>query len=104
MMSRLQSLQNRIFNITSQTEFLEIALEVFNYQYNGNRIYRLFIQSLGKEPSEVDSLHKIPFLPVEFFRNHKILTGNHPVEMVFESSGTTGYNSGEALCQRPEII
>ena len=46
-------------------------------------------------PSEVDSLHKIPFLPVEFFRNHKIVTGDYPVEMIFESSGTTGTIPGK---------
>jgi phenylacetate-coenzyme A ligase PaaK-like adenylate-forming protein len=94
-MTGLRNLQNQIFNINNQTEFSDIALEIFNYQYLNNKIYRLFVQSLGREPSEVNSIHKIPFLPVEFFRNHKILTGNHPVEMIFESSGTTGVIPGK---------
>jgi phenylacetate-coenzyme A ligase PaaK-like adenylate-forming protein len=34
----------------------------------------------------------VPFLPVEFFKRHKIISGNQPEEIVFESSGTTGSN------------
>ena len=87
--------QERIFNIKNQNEFLEIALEVFNYQYNNNAVYKDFILSLGKDASKIRTLNEIPFLPVEFFRNHKILTGDLPVEMIFESSGTTGVSAGK---------
>jgi phenylacetate-coenzyme A ligase PaaK-like adenylate-forming protein len=87
--------QERIFNIKNQSEFLGIALEVFNYQYNNNSVYRNFILSLGKHASKIKTLSEIPFLPVEFFRNHKILTGDLPVEMIFESSGTTGVSTGK---------
>ena len=30
----------------------------------------------------------VPFLPIQFFKNRKVLTGNNPVQKVFESSGT----------------
>ena len=40
-------------------------------------------------------LPDIPFLPVEFFRNHKIITGDRSVEMIFESSGTSGTIPGK---------
>jgi len=91
----MMDFQERIFNIKNQTEFWEIALEVFNYQYSKNTVYRDFILSLGKDGSKIKTLYEIPFLPVEFFRNHKILTGDLPVEMIFESSGTTGASTGK---------
>jgi phenylacetate-coenzyme A ligase PaaK-like adenylate-forming protein len=87
--------QERIFNIKNQNEFWGIALEVFNYQYNNNVVYRNFILSLGKDASKIKTVNGIPFLPVEFFRNHKILTGDLPIEMIFESSGTTGVSTGK---------
>jgi phenylacetate-coenzyme A ligase PaaK-like adenylate-forming protein len=90
----LPGFKNRVFNIESESSFCDIALEVFNYQYNNNNIYQAFIRSLGKKPSEITSLNKIPFLPVEFFRNHKILSGDQPVEIIFESSRTTGAMPG----------
>lgn len=88
-------LKDRIFNIKSESVFFESALKVFHYQYDRNSVYKRFIDSLGKQVSSVKSLIDIPFLPVEFFRNHKITTGDLPVEMIFESSGTTGVTPGK---------
>jgi phenylacetate-coenzyme A ligase PaaK-like adenylate-forming protein len=87
-------LQKRIFKIKSKTDFWETALEVFNYQYDYNFVYQNFIKKLGKDPSDIKTPYQIPFLPVELFRNHKIITGDLPVEMIFESSGTTGIIPG----------
>jgi phenylacetate-coenzyme A ligase PaaK-like adenylate-forming protein len=95
MRMRLHDLQRRIFSIKSTEDFWAISLEVFEYQYNNNIVYRDFINSLGRRSLKPKSPFEIPFLPVEFFRNHKILTGNLPVEMVFESSGTTGVTPGK---------
>ncbi len=88
-------LRDRIFNIKSESEFSEIALDVFHYQYDRNAVYQHFTDCLRKQASSVKSLSEIPFLPVEFFRNHKIITGDLPVEKIFESSGTTGVTPGK---------
>lgn len=88
-------LQEEIFNVDTQTSFLETALKVFEYQYNNNVVYQNFIKSLGRDVSKIKSLSEIPFLPVELFRNHRIVTGDLPVEMIFESSGTTGITPGK---------
>ncbi len=88
-------LRNRIFNIKNQPDFLETVLEIFHYQYNKNTVYKDYINSLRKKPEEVNTLESIPFLPVEFFRNHQIISGNQPVVMIFESSGTTGVTPGK---------
>lgn len=93
-MHDLTLLKGEIFNIANQGDFLKIALKVFEYQYNNNIIYHNFILSLGRDPQEINSLTDIPFLPVELFRNHKIVSGDLPVEMIFESSGTTGMTPG----------
>ncbi len=87
-------LRDKIFNIKSDTEFNEIFMEVFHYQYEKNAVYQHFINSLGKDQATVTSPSDLPFLPVEFFRNHKIVTDGRPVEIIFESSGTTGVIPG----------
>jgi phenylacetate-coenzyme A ligase PaaK-like adenylate-forming protein len=89
------ALRDRIFNIKGESEFLKTSLEVFHYQYNNNTVYQHFINSLGKRSDSVKTLDEIPFLPVELFRNHKIISGDSRVEIIFESSGTTGVNPGK---------
>ena len=91
----LLNLQKKVFNIKGQTDFLESTLEIFNYQYSNNLLYHDFVKSLGKTPSKILTPFEIPFLPVEFFRNHKITTGDLQVEKIFESSGTTGVSPGK---------
>lgn len=80
--------RNRIFDIKDQSDFWECALGIFNYQYENNSVYAQFVKSLKKDTYAVKTVTELPFLPVEFFRNHRIVTGNLPVEMTFESSGT----------------
>jgi phenylacetate-coenzyme A ligase PaaK-like adenylate-forming protein len=91
----LSVLQEKIFKINNQKDFLGEAIDIFNYQFAHNAVYQEFIKSLGKDSSEINSLNSLPFLPVEFFRNHKILTGSSPVQSIFESSGTTGMTPGK---------
>ena len=86
--------EDSIFNIGTQEDFRETALGVFKYQFGNNQLYREFVTFLGRDPDQVQSLSEIPFLPVEFFRNHKIITGKRRVETVFESSGTSGVKPG----------
>jgi phenylacetate-coenzyme A ligase PaaK-like adenylate-forming protein len=83
--------RSRIFNIKNNAEFWVTAQEIFTCQFNNNPVYHEFITSLGVDQSKDLIPDRIPFLPVEFFRNHKIITGNQPVEKIFESSGTTGF-------------
>ncbi|MBD1394406.1 LuxE/PaaK family acyltransferase [Mucilaginibacter glaciei] len=82
--------QQQVFNIGSTESFNEIALQVFQYQASNNAVYQKFISGLGVDPAQVQSVEKIPFLPVELFKSHKIIIGNAEDEVVFTSSGTTG--------------
>ena len=82
-------LQNKIFSVNDST-FEEFALEVFKYQFENVDIYRAFCQSLKRSPATVKGVIDIPFLPIEFFKSHKIIASSHAEQKVFESSGTTG--------------
>jgi phenylacetate-coenzyme A ligase PaaK-like adenylate-forming protein len=81
---------DRIFKINNERDFVESALEIFHYQADKNPVYRQFIRELSAETKAIDSPEKIPFLPIEFFKKHRIITGNRSPELIFESSGTTG--------------
>ncbi|MEC3906627.1 acyl transferase [Tamlana sp. 2201CG12-4] len=81
---------NSIFSIKSQTAFEDLAIQVFKFQFENNKVYRSFCDLLYKHPSEVNTIEDIPFLPIEFFKTHSILSSSHPIKTTFTSSGTTG--------------
>lgn len=90
-----KAFKHSIFNIQSPSEFNEIALSLFRYQYKNNKIYKSFVDALGVSESKVYHPEQIPFLPVSFFKTHKIITGDFTEEVVFESSGTTGMEASK---------
>ena len=83
-------LREDIFKITSELEFNTLALRVFKFQYEANAGYQKFCKLLDKHPSNVNSLRDIPFIPIEFFKSHDILSSKEPIVKTFTSSGTTG--------------
>jgi len=84
-----ESIADRIFSLAGEAEFMKAAIEIFMRQASENEIYREFLSCLGRDPASVRNTLDIPFLPVEFFRNHIVITGPGTPEIVFESSGTT---------------
>jgi len=79
-----------IFNIKTEDDFLKSAIETFRFQAENNSVYKKFISLLNIDVSEVKQLHQIPFLPIQFFKTHKIVSTNASVKEIFYSSGTTG--------------
>ena len=79
-----------IFNIVTEADFEREALAAFRYQFENNTIYRSFCDLLYKHPSEVTHSREIPFLPIQFFKSHTILTEGKTAAITFSSSGTTG--------------
>ena len=79
-----------IFNIKSDAEFESLALEVFRFQFENNTVYRSFCDLLYKHPSDVKTIENIPFLPIQFFKSHQVVSSNNSIETTFTSSGTTG--------------
>ena len=66
-----------------------MALDLFQFQYQHNDVYRQYVKSLAVDPEKVDSVTKIPFLPIQFFKTNVIRTTEFEPEIIFESSGTT---------------
>lgn len=79
-----------IFNIKTQIEFENLALQIFKFQFENNKVYRSFCDLLYKHPSEVKALKDIPFLPIQFFKTRDLISSIEPVKITFTSSGTTG--------------
>ncbi|HEX7412924.1 MAG TPA: acyl transferase [Bacteroidia bacterium] len=92
-LSIYDKLTEHIFSLQkdNEIEFEGIALEVFKLQYAHNKVYKDFTDALAINVDEVNTLHKIPFLPISFFKTHKVITEIiEPNNVVsFCSSGTT---------------
>ncbi len=80
---------HKVFGV-NQGNFEDLALEVFNFQYENNPVYKAYVQALGINSGEVKSIGRIPFLPVSFFKSHEIQTTTFKPAAIFESSGTGG--------------
>jgi phenylacetate-coenzyme A ligase PaaK-like adenylate-forming protein len=83
-------MQKTIFNIKSNEQFTNAALEVFKHQFKNNKVYRSFCDLINKHPSDVTKVTQIPFLPIQFFKLREVLSSTEKVEETFTSSGTTG--------------
>lgn len=83
-------MQQQIFSIQSDSDFSTCALEVFKHQFENNGVYRSFCDLLYVHPSDVKKVEEIPFLPIQFFKSHEILSSSGAIQETFSSSGTTG--------------
>ena len=79
-----------IFNISSHKQFEKIALKTFRFQYENNLVYQEFCTLMNTNVQEVKSLQQIPFLPIQFFKSHTVISNENPIQETFTSSGTTG--------------
>jgi len=86
-----------IFTIASKKEFEKIALKVFRFQFDNNKVYQEFCTLLKKNKENVKSLTEIPFLPIQFFKSHEVLSSNEAIQAIFTSSGTTGMQTSKHL-------
>jgi len=79
-----------VFDCSSEADFMVNALAVFRYQAEKNIVYKNFLKLLNCSPEKVKHIDAIPFLPIGFFKTHKVITANSSEEICFVSSGTTG--------------
>ncbi|MGV3586598.1 MAG: acyl transferase [Adhaeribacter sp.] len=71
------------------TNWEKHALALFQYQAEHNPVYRQYIYLRGIDPSQITELNQIPFLPIELFKTHRIITGEFTAKIIYQSSGTT---------------
>ncbi|MEZ7499074.1 acyl transferase [Flavobacterium sp. Arc3] len=86
-----------IFAISSQKQFEKIALKVFRYQHENNLVYREFCDLMKVEPQKVKAIQQIPFLPIQFFKSHAVVSNTNAIQNTFTSSGTTGMSTSKHL-------
>jgi phenylacetate-coenzyme A ligase PaaK-like adenylate-forming protein len=74
-----------------------MALKVFRYQYENNLVYQEFCDFLNVEKQSVKLLKEIPFLPIQFFKSHEVVSNYNLIQETFTSSGTTGIITSKHL-------
>jgi len=80
------------------SNFDSLALDVFRFQYENVDVYREFCDFLGRNnPRQIT---EIPFLPIRFFKSHKIIANGYSADTVFRSSGTGGIRSTHFLASK----
>ena len=87
---KVKNLSKRVFSIRNEEECLQIAREIFQYQYLTNPVYQSYCKAINRTPEFVQEFEQIPFLPIQFFKTREVCAGNFTPEAVFKSSGTTG--------------
>jgi phenylacetate-coenzyme A ligase PaaK-like adenylate-forming protein len=82
--------KQQVFSIGDEQRFNDAALEIFKYQAKNCVVYREFVEGLQIDPQQISTVDHLPFLPIEFFKSHAILSSQAPIDVTFTSSGTTG--------------
>ena len=90
---------DKIFAISTQEEFSQLALEVFRFQARRCAPYRQYVELLGVDPTCVSRVEDIPFLPIELFKLRDVYCGQQEPEKVFTSSSTTGQTPSRHMMQ-----
>ncbi len=77
-------------NPASESDFNEIALRIFSYQYKNNLPYQAFCRQKGRTPRLVKAWRDIPFVPINAFKEVPLSCINpQEAEAIFMTSGTT---------------
>ena len=87
-------------------EFAAAALQLFYSQSRNNPVYAQYISYLGVNPENVSDIWHIPFLPVQFFKTHEVISGGtkaNECDAVFTSSGTTGMSTSRHYVKDIEV-
>lgn len=86
-----KEIRQKLFNIASEAEFNNLALEVFRFQLENNAVYSQYVKSLKTDTAGIADYRAIPFLPIECFKTQAVVCGSiSPQDVIFSSSGTTG--------------
>ena len=81
-----------VLNIENESDFQKVTLDVFRFQAVNCAPYAQYLSLIGCDVSSVDTVEKIPFMPIELFKTHKIYynSDTSDSQLQFTSSGTTG--------------
>ena len=96
-------LEKEVFSISNEKQFDLIALKIFDFQFYRNNLYHQYCKILNKTPHTVASRKEIPFLPISFFKSHKVVTTSFNPELIFESSGTSGVTTSRHYIKHASV-
>lgn len=94
-MGKIENLSEQIFQINDDISFQQIALEIFSIQSKHNLVYKKYLEALKINSGEIKVIEEIPFLPIEFFKSHKVVLDGVDPQIVFSSSGTSGMTASQ---------
>ncbi|MGV3760954.1 acyl transferase [Parapedobacter sp.] len=83
-------MNKEIFSIKTRQAFDDVCMGIFRHQAIHCAVYRKYLSLIQVDPETIQRPEAIPCLPIDFFKNHRIITGAEPPQQVFTSSGTTG--------------
>ena len=86
-MSDFEILKKKVLNV-SNSDFDNLAISVFRFQAQNCLVYNQFLNHLKIDKQTIDSVEKIPFLPISLFKSNDIYSVNSKAEHFFLSSGT----------------
>ena len=101
-MQQAQIFKQKVLQLIPE-EFDALALEIFQYQAEHNLVYKKYLRHLHIQVNTIDTIKKIPFLPIEFFKTQNVFSGEDKTRITFESSGTTGQNTSQHHVHDPEF-
>mgnify|MGYP000845257944 FL=1 len=82
--------KNSIFKTHNISDFEKLSLDIFRFQATHNLVYNQYLNLLNIDVEAIQKINKIPFLPIQFFKSHKIFSSREKHQKIFLSSGTTG--------------
>lgn len=89
-MDYFKSFSSRLHN-PAGFDFEAMALELFRFQAQSNAVYRHYLEARGTNINGIERVDQIPFLPIQFFKSHQVVSGQQQDFInYYSSSGTTG--------------
>lgn len=90
-----------MFDITTVSPdcFNDFAIKLFQWQLTHVPVYRDFVNKMYKKSLSVTQYENIPFLPIQFFKTHRVIAENMSPEITFTSSGTGGTLSSHYVAE-----
>jgi len=79
-------------NFNCANNFNRQAIKIFKHQYTNNSVYSKYCKLINVDFNSIKVVEDIPFLPIQFFKNHKVSSHNDHTHL-FKSSGTGGGRS-----------
>ncbi len=103
MIDTFNKAEEALKNGVNRQSFEFLALDLFRLQAQHVPIYGEFVSQLGVDYRTITSVSDIPFIPVSFFKSHKVLASGFDAQLVFETSGTTNQLKGRHYVPRPSL-